>query len=167
MSPYDGIGSSLTKSALSETFCLLDAGGPIAQTCAVEVKILDKNGQHIATVIRPLLLSPPSQNTRNGSPMDDPAITGAGTHHIALGELGRNAIFIGAKKSDDVHDFPSKQRTLRGAFLINGARSGNRTRIPLLVRDFKSLASTNFAIRAGAEEGPHPNMRLPCSHRFR
>ncbi len=29
-----------------------------------------------------------------------------------------------------------------------GARSGGRTRIPFRMRDFKSLAYTNFAIRA-------------------
>jgi hypothetical protein len=32
--------------------------------------------------------------------------------------------------------------------VVYGARSGNRTRIPFRMRDFKSLASTSFAIRA-------------------
>lgn len=36
----------------------------------------------------------------------------------------------------------------RQRLLDTGARSGNRTRIPFRMRDFKSLASTNFAIRA-------------------
>lgn len=32
--------------------------------------------------------------------------------------------------------------------MLIGARSGGRTRIPFRMRDFKSLAYTNFAIRA-------------------
>ena len=32
---------------------------------------------------------------------------------------------------------------------MHGARSGGRTRIAFRLRDFKSLASTSFAIRAG------------------
>lgn len=48
-----------------------------------------------------------------------------------------------------------KEKGLRGDLLkclfykaLSGARSGNRTRTPCKARDFKSLASTNFAIRA-------------------
>ena len=37
------------------------------------------------------------------------------------------------------------------SFARNGARSGNRTRMALRPRDFKSLAYTSFAIRASAQ----------------
>ncbi len=40
---------------------------------------------------------------------------------------------------------------MRTAMADDGARSGNRTRIPFRMRDFKSLASTSFAIRANEE----------------
>ena len=49
-----------------------------------------------------------------------------------------------------------------------GARGGNRTRTPLLKRDFKSLASTDFATRAGNErirgvlEFPAETSRVRC-----
>ncbi len=42
---------------------------------------------------------------------------------------------------------PTKNR--QPAWLLNGARGGNRTRTALRPRDFKSLASTSFATRAG------------------
>ena len=45
--------------------------------------------------------------------------------------------------------------------MLNGARSGTRTHIPFRMRDFKSLASTGFAIRAERKKAqPRKRLRL-------
>lgn len=52
--------------------------------------------------------------------------------------------------ADQIRNLQTKTRVLKTLEKV-GARSGDRTRIALRLKDFKSFASTSFAIRAMTE----------------